>query len=282
MNIPWKFKSLIFTIIDFFDSKRILYFLQRHVTKRSRIKELNTDPNWVKHQKALIDHGCTGFIFEFGAGKNIAQNIFLSQVIDRQLVVDLNPMLDIKLVNVALDLLSKKVKLRSDVNIIKLKDLNNYGIEYQAPYDASTTNLNPKTLDACISTNTLEHIPVVSIKSIFIELRRVLKDTGIVSTIIDYSDHYAHTDSKITLLNFLNFSETEWEKYNHDCHYQNRLRHYQFKQLFNDCGFEVISEELIFNEKHVSEDLHFKFKDKDPSWSSTSAHWVLKKIITNT
>jgi hypothetical protein len=121
----------------------------------------------------------------------------------------------------------------------------------------------------------------VSIKSIFIELRRVLKDTGIVSIVIDYSDHYAHTDSKITLLNFLNFSETEWEKYNHDCHYQNRLRHYQFKQLFNDCGFEVISEELIFNEKHVSEDLHFKFKDKDPSWSSTSAHWVLKKIITN-
>ena len=121
----------------------------------------------------------------------------------------------------------------------------------------------------------------MSIKSIFIELRRVLKDTGIVSIVIDYSDHYAHTDSKITLLNFLNFSETEWEKYNHDCHYQNRLRHYQFKQLFNDCGFEVISEELIFNEKHVSEDLHFKFKDKDPSWSSTSAHWVLKKIITN-
>ena len=68
------------------------------MTKRSRIKELNIDPNWEKHQKALVNHGCTGFIFEFGAGNNISQNIFLSQVIDRQLVVDLNPMLDIKLI----------------------------------------------------------------------------------------------------------------------------------------------------------------------------------------
>jgi len=281
MYIPYKLKSLIFTIIDFFDSKRTLYFLQKYVTKRSQIKKLNIDDNWIRHQKALTDYGCTGFVFEFGAGKNIAQNIFLSQFIDKQLVVDLNPMLDIQLVNVVLDLLSKKFKLKSDVKIIKLEDLNNYGIDYRAPYDASVTNLNPKILDACISTNTLEHIPVASIKSIFMELKRILKDSGIVSAKIDYSDHYAHTDSKLTLLNFLNFSEFEWKKYNHQCHYQNRLRHYQYKQLFNECGFYIIKEELIFDEKNISQDLHFKFKDKDQSWSATSAHLVLKKIITN-
>lgn len=265
----------------FFDSKRTLYFFQKYVTKRSQIKKLNIDDNWIRHQKALTDYGCTGFVFEFGAGKNIAQNIFLSQFIDKQLVVDLNPMLDIQLVNVVLDLLSKKFKLKSDVKIIKLEDLNNYGIDYRAPYDASVTNLNPKILDACISTNTLEHIPVASIKSIFMELKRILKDSGIVSAKIDYSDHYAHTDSKLTLLNFLNFLEFEWKKYNHQCHYQNRLRHYQYKQLFNECGFYIIKEELIFDEKNISQDLHFKFKDKDQSWSATSAHLVLKKIITN-
>jgi hypothetical protein len=281
MYIPYKLKSLIFTIVDFFDSKRTLYFLQKYVTKRSQIKKLNIDDNWIRHQKALTDYGCTGFVFEFGAGKNIAQNIFLSQFIDKQLVVDLNPMLDIQLVNVVLDLLSKKFKLKSDVKIIKLEDLNNYGIDYRAPYDASVTNLNPKILDACISTNTLEHIPVASIKSIFMELKRILKDSGIVSAKIDYSDHYAHTDSKLTLLNFLNFLEFEWKKYNHQCHYQNRLRHYQYKQLFNECGFYIIKEELIFDEKNISQDLHFKFKDKDQSWSATSAHLVLKKIITN-
>ena len=277
MNIPWKFKSLIFSIIDFFDATKLLYFLQKHITKRSQIKLLNIDPVWLRHKKALVDHDCTKFIFEFGAGKDIAQNIFLSTVVDRQLLVDLFPMLDIKLVNKVIDLLSKKIDLRSDVNIFTLNELNNYGIDYRSPYDASKTELNSRSVDACISTNTLEHIPIKSIKSIFIEIKRILKDSGIVSAKIDYSDHYAHTDSKITRLNFLNFSDTEWKKYNHKCHYQNRLRHYEFKKLFNECGFRVVSEELIFNEKNISEDLLFKFKDQDSSWQATSAHWVLKK-----
>ena len=278
MNIPWKFKSLIFRCIDFFDAPKILYFLQKYITKRSQIKLLNINPDWLRHKKALIDHHCTKFIFEFGAGKDIAQNIFLSTVVDRQLVVDLFPMLDIKLVNKVIDSLSKKINLRSDVNIFTLNELNNYGIDYRSPYDASKTELNSKSIDACISTNTLEHIPFESIKSIFIEIRRILKDTGIVSAKIDYSDHYAHTDSKITRLNFLNFSDSEWKKYNHKCHYQNKLRHYEFKKLFKECGFGVVSEELIFDEKHISEDLRFKFKDNDKSWSATSAHLVLKKI----
>jgi hypothetical protein len=277
MNIPWKFKSLIFSSIDFFDAPKLLYFLQKHITKRSQIKLLNIDPVWLRHKKALVDHDCTKFIFEFGAGKDIAQNIFLSTVADRQLLVDLFPMLDIKLVNKVIGLLAKKIDLRSDVNIFTLNELNNYGIDYRSPYDASKTELNSRSVDACISTNTLEHIPIKSIKSIFIEIKRILKDTGIVSAKIDYSDHYAHTDSKITRLNFLNFSDSEWKKYNHKCHYQNRLRHYEFKKLFNECGFRVVSEELIFNEKDISEDLLFKFKDKDSSWQATSAHWVLKK-----
>lgn len=278
MNIPWKLKSLIFGSIDFFDSPKILYFLQKYITKRSQIKLLNIDPAWLRHKKALIDNYCTDFTFEFGAGKNIAQNIFLSTVVDRQLVVDLYPMLDIKLVNKVIGLLSKKINLRSDVNIFTLNELDNYGIDYRSPYDASKTKLNSKSVDACISTNTLEHIPIKSIKSIFIEINRILKDSGIVSAKIDYSDHYAHTDSKISRLNFLNFSDSEWKKYNHKYHYQNRLRHYEFKKLFNECGFRVVSEELIFNEKRISKDLLFKFKDQDRSWSATSAHWVLKKI----
>jgi hypothetical protein len=278
MNIPWKFKSLIFSSIDFFDATKLLYFLQKHITKRSQIKLLNIDPVWLRHKKALVDHDCTKFIFEFGAGKDIAQNIFLSTVADRQLLVDLFPMLDIKLVNKVIGLLAKKIDLRSDVNISTLNELNNYGIDYRSPYDASKTELNSRSVDACISTNTLEHIPIKSIKSIFIEIKRILKDTGIVSAKIDYSDHYAHTDSKITRLNFLNFSDSEWKKYNHKYHYQNRFRHYEFKKLFNECGFRVVSEELIFNEKDISEDLLFKFKDKDSSWQATSAHWVLKKI----
>jgi hypothetical protein len=61
MNIPWKFKSLIFSSIDFFDAPKLLYFLQKHITKRSQIKLLNIDPVWLRHKKALVDHDCTKF-----------------------------------------------------------------------------------------------------------------------------------------------------------------------------------------------------------------------------
>ena len=51
----------------------------------------------------------------------------------------------------------------------------------------------------------LEHIPKDSIKKIFIELRRILKKDGVVCATIDYTDHYAHTDKNIGLLNFLSY-----------------------------------------------------------------------------
>lgn len=277
MNIPWKLKSTIFALIDIFNANAFLYFLQKNVTKRSRIKTIQVNENWVSHQSTLIDNGCTGFIFEFGAGKSLAQNLYLSDTIDRQLIVDLNPMIDLTLVDQSRTLLSRIANLKSATEIKSLNNLANYGIEYRAPYNASKTDLPDKSLDACISTNTLEHIPKESIRAIFTELYRTLKDTGVVSAKIDYSDHYAHTDSSITLLNYLDFLETEWKKYNHNCHYQNRLRHNDYKSIFLDCGFQIIREDLFFGEDNISEDLRIKHKNHDPNWCATSAYFVLKK-----
>jgi hypothetical protein len=277
MNISWKIKSKLFGLIDFFNANSFLYYIQKNITKRSRITKVEINKNWVSHQSILIENSCTGFVFEFGAGKSLAQNLFLSNIIDRQLVVDLNPMIDLKLVDQSRSLLSTKVKLKSNAEIKSLDNLVFYGIEYRAPYDASKTDLPAKSLDACISTNTLEHIPKESIRDIFNELYRTLKDVGIVSVKIDYSDHYAHTDSRISLLNYLNFSESEWRKYNHNCHFQNRLRHNDYKLIFLDCGFQIMSENLFFCEEHISDDLRKIYKNDDPSWSATAAHFALRK-----
>jgi hypothetical protein len=281
MNIPWKLKSKIFSFIDSFNAQPLLYFLQKNVTKRSRIKKLAVDESWVSHRIALIENQCTSFVFELGAGKSLAQNLYLSNIVDRQIVVDLNPMIDIKLVDQARSLLANKIKLRSENEIKSLSDLNNYGIDYRAPYDASKTDLSDKSLDACVSTNTLEHIPKESINDIFMELFRKLKDSGVVSARIDYSDHYAHTDPDITLLNYLNFSESHWKKHNHRCHFQNRLRHNDYKEIFLTCGFYVISEKLFFDEDNISTELRQKYTNDDPTWCATSAHFVLKKRLLN-
>lgn len=277
MNIPWKLKSTIFALIDILKANSFLYFLQKNITKRSQFKKIEINENWINHQSTLIQYGCTGFVFEFGAGKSLAQNLYLSNTIDHQLVIDLNSMIDLTLVDQSRTLLSSKANLKSNIEIKSLDNLASYGIEYRAPYDASETDLLDKSLDACISTNTLEHIPKESIRAIFVELYRTLKDTGVISAIIDYTDHYAHTDSSITLLNYLNFSESEWKKYNHNCHYQNRLRHNDYKSIFLDCGFRIIREDLFFGEDDISDDLLKKYKNEDPNWCATSAHFVLKK-----
>jgi SAM-dependent methyltransferase len=149
-------------------------------------------------------------------------------------------MLDYNLINNMRHQISKLVALKSEAKIDSLDKLGLYGIEYRAPYDAAKTDFDDKSVDACISTNTLEHIPKESIIAIFLELNRILKDGGIVSAKIDYSDHYANTDKNISLLNYLNFDESSWQRYNHNCHYQNRLRHYDYIEIFNRCGFDVI------------------------------------------
>lgn len=277
VSIPWKLKSSIFRLIDFFNATSALYFLQKYVTRRSKIGNLCISPIWDAHKKYLKQYSSTENIFEFGAGKSLAQNFFLSDIVTNQLVVDLNPMLDFELVNNVRNQISKIVTLKSHCEINSLVELTSYGIEYKAPYDASKTDLTDKSLSACISTNTLEHIPKESITAIFSELYRTLKDDGIVSAKIDYSDHYSHTDKSISLLNYLRFDKETWKKYNHNCHYQNRLRHYDYVDLFKGCGFVVIEEELSYAEDNIPPELLEAFKGEDETWCATSSHIVLKK-----
>ena len=278
MNIPWKLKSSIFGLIDLLNAPNALYFLQKYVTKRSK-RIFRISPIWEAHKKYLKEHSATENVFEFGTGKNLAQNLFISDIVKHQFVVDLNPMLDFEIVNNVRRQISKIVALKSNVEINSLLELASYGIEYRAPYDASKTDIRDKSLSACISSWTLEHIPKDSITAIFSELYRTLKDDGIISAKIDYSDHYAHTDKTISLLNYLRFDENTWKRYNHDCHYQNRLRHYDYIEIFNKCGFVVINEELDFFEDSIPDEIVKEFEHKDEKWKATAAHIVLKKAL---
>ena len=273
-NIPWKIKSLIFSFIDYLSLQKLLYFLQKRITRRSRINLLVDFPDWKMHKDALNKYQTKNVVFEFGAGKSLVQNLYLSNFVQKQFVVDLYPMLDFKLVNSECEQLLEIENLRSRIKIKNLKDLEHYGIYYMAPYDSTKIHLSDKSIEACISTNTLEHIPKVDIILIFSELYKKLKDQGIVSLIIDYSDHYAHTDKNISLLNFLNH---QWKRYNHKIHFQNRLRHFEYIDIFEKIGFRTIKEDLFYAEKNIPSLILDSYKNLNPSWKATSAHIILKK-----
>ena len=276
-SIPWKIKSLIFSFIDYLSLQKLLYFLQKYITKRSRITSLLYSSDWEMHKDALNKYKTKNIVFEFGAGKSLVQNLFLSNFVKKQFVVDLHPMLDLELVDSEREILLQKKKLRSKIKIKNPKDLEHYGIFYKAPYDATKIHLSERSIDACISTNTLEHIPKFDIILIFSELYRILKNEGIVSLIIDYSDHYAHTDNNISLLNFLKFSDHQWKRYNHKIHFQNRLRHYEYIDIFEKIGFRTIKEDLFYAEKNIPSLILESYKNLNPSWKATSAHIILKK-----
>ena len=279
MNIPWKVKSKLFDIIETLNIVKTINFLQKYITKRSVVKSTKFNPHWDLHREAILKFGPMKTLFEFGAGQNLAQNLYLSTVIDQQILIDLNFILDLGLVEKSRKFLSENCGVNGR-KINTITDLNTYGISYLAPADAKQTGLEDNSVDICVSTDTLEHIPTAEIEAIFQELKRILKVGGIISLKIDYSDHYAHTDSTINKLNFLSYSENDWIKYNHANHYQNRLRHDEFKKLLIDAGFHVLDEKLLSKIDTISgNQIHDNFKSSNALDITEGYFCAQKKII---
>ena len=75
-QINWKLKSFVFHIIDIFGALRLLYFLQKYVTKGSRVEFKSIHKNWRRcFEEASRFENVK--LFEFGAGKNFAKNLYL-------------------------------------------------------------------------------------------------------------------------------------------------------------------------------------------------------------
>jgi len=240
MQIDWRLKSLGYRALSWLP-QAALYEAQKRLTGRARRRITEIDEAWIWHADKVAGHRR---LLEFGAGKNLAQNLYLSAQGFEQTVIDLYPMADVDLIADAVaDLKALGVSLPHPP--ADLNDLRCFGIRYMAPLDMRATMFPDASFDCCISTNTLEHIPEGSIRAIFVELRRVIRPGGLVTAQIDYSDHYAHTDRSIGFANYLRFPDEQWQKHNHPNHYQNRLRHAHYGWIASEAGFELVSEETL-------------------------------------
>jgi len=261
MNINWKLKSAAFRIMDRLNLHKSLYFLQKYVTRRSQIPVDGIQDDWERHNSVIKGISGPISLIEFGAGKTLRQNIFLYYENEggiNQTVVDIFDMLDLDLCQEAVDqiavLLGKERKQVSSLDDLR----RNLSIDYLAPYDLAERCDFSETFDLCVSTNTLEHIPEPDIIKIFDNLKKALKAGAIISAIIDYTDHYSHTDSRIGQLNFLKYSEQEWSRHNSSVHYQNRMRHQDYRKVFADLGFSIEKDHVMrFTEPDIPVDRRF-------------------------
>ena len=116
-------------------------------------------------------------------------------------------------------------------------------VEYYAPADARQLSFPDHSFDFHFSYSVLEHVPAPEILSILREGKRLLRPGGTLLHTIDLSDHFWYGDSSIPRLNFLRFSEGEWQRWaNNKYMYQNRLRASEFLRLFADAGLQIKAE----------------------------------------
>jgi SAM-dependent methyltransferase len=125
--------------------------------------------------------------------------------------------------------------------------LSMMNIRYLAPGDAAHLPLPQSSVDFHVSNTVLEHIPGDVLPGILAEAKRVLKPEGLMVHRIDPSDHFSHDDDSIAAVNFLIFSDEEWNRWaGNQFMYQNRLRARDYVSLFEKAGARILrSEELV-------------------------------------
>lgn len=120
-----------------------------------------------------------------------------------------------------------------------LEDATEGVVRYHAPADASKTNLGPSSVDVVFSNSVLEHVPGPVIEDMFVEAMRILPPGGVMFHSVNCGDHYAYADRKVSQLNYLQFSDAEWERWNNAFLYQNRLRASEFTRMAREAGFAI-------------------------------------------
>ena len=276
-QINWKTKALLFKFLNFFKLYNLLFFIQKRITKRSQINLKEVFFYWDYHLKYLKENNVKK-VLEIGAGKSLAQNIYLSYKFDQkieQTLIDISRMIDLDLFNEANNQISKilgvdRLPFANSVDDLK----KNYNLNYLAPMDLKKINENNLKFDACISSTTLEHLPKKELEESFLLLKKIIKKEGIISASIDYSDHYSHTDINIDNLNFLRFSSKEWKKYNTPMLFQNRLRHQDYRELFKTCGYKIseIKGDLGEQSGYISKEFDSENEETFMLWG----HFLLK------
>jgi len=115
-------------------------------------------------------------------------------------------------------------------------------IRYWAPAHASCLPLEANSIDYHVSFTVLEHIPVAVLKGIFQEGGRLLRPRGLFIHCIDFTDHFAHSDYAISSVNFLQFSESEWEgRAGNRFMFHNRLRDDEFLNLLLGLNLMIVA-----------------------------------------
>ena len=264
--MQWLLKSGMQRAISYLPrSESINHFFQRHVTRRVPMSEeqILKRVQWAQRHLTTLRRSPIGgqfadvHAYEFGAGWDLTIALcYWSVGIERQTLVDIEPHARVDLVNHAMSNLSRlgarlpallglPVRPLPNHQISSMDDLGErFGIRYLAPVDARATQLPAESFSFITSSDTLEHIPHDDLVPTLRECARIMAPRGVMSHLIDMMDHYQYGDSRITVYNFLKYSDKQWRWLNSPMEYQNRLRLPDYRTAAKNAGLTIAEEEV--------------------------------------
>ncbi|MDR1953866.1 MAG: class I SAM-dependent methyltransferase [Clostridiales Family XIII bacterium] len=310
----WKAKAFIQNFIAMFPKSMSyeLYFqMQRHFGGYKKpydpLGHFETGVDLIKKiQKYGYDTDEKVF-FEVGTGRvPLLPIAFWLCGAGKTITVDLNPYVRKELIEDALFVVNKEKNeiksifgnlLNEDrfellLDYAKSKKINKEDIlqlceiEYIAPGDASKTKLKDNSVDYHISHTVYEHIPLNIIKDILKEGNRIITRDGLFINYIDYRDHFAQMDKSISVINFLQYNDKDWDKYAGNRYmYMNRARHDEFMELFEKVGHDFmeiepdVDEDIqeMLNRGGAEIMIDKKFEKKSNEILSITGSWFVTK-----
>lgn len=265
----WKVKSLVQNAIALLPSSAsytAYYWFQRHLGGLRRTDPTGRLAAAVRMWSLILEDARVPndkIFFEVGTGRApILPLAFWLLGARGTITMDLNPYLKVGPTNETLQYLADHrdevermfgsfldrarlddvLRLHRSVAFSMEALLNLCRITYIAPGNAASTGLADESVDFHTSHTVFEHIPPAVLARIFNEGNRIINDRGLFLHNIDYSDHFSHSDRSISAINFLQYSDAEWNRYAGNRYmYMNRLRHDDFIAIVRAAGHRILA-----------------------------------------
>jgi hypothetical protein len=258
--MDWRYKAYVQSLLSSVPAgERLHYLLQKRVTRtipendggfRNRVRSAIHHLELVSPHLPRPPENAT--FYEFGAGWTLLGPLTYYAVgVNRQIVVDVRrlsrPELVIQSVERLRRLADPTLPRSHRFPTFHPRELttelrSECGVDYRAPCDARATGLPSGLVDCITSTATLEHVPAEDIPALLRECFRLLKCGGVMSHFIDYTDHYANFAPQLSRFNYLQYEDRQWKRFSPSLHFQNRLRHRDYVELFRAAGFAIVAE----------------------------------------
>ena len=308
----WKTKSRIQNAVALLPSSTsyaVYYWIQRHFGGLRKIDPVSRLKAGIDTWNVIKESGSDPrdkVFLEVGTGRvPITPMAYWLMGAKRIFTLDVNPYLKVELIKESTDfILNNKRKIQilfgSLLNNKRLDDLLLYckdatfsaseflqhcNIDYVAPGDAAQTGLMPGSIDFHTSFTVFEHISPMKLRAIIREGNRIIGQDGLFVHKIDYSDHFSHSDTTITAINFLQYSDSDWHKYSGNKYmYMNRLRHDDFLELLEELDHRIllsypeIDQESLDTIRSGSFHLDEKFLSKSEDMLSVRSAWIVSQL----